>query len=84
LADISRVDRNTPYESLPQYLTVDEVGAWLGLSRTTSYDLGRKIGVRFGRLIRVPRESLKPTTLIDSDLVGREHGLSHIEEVQHG
>lgn len=54
------IDRNTPYESLPQYLTVDEVRKWLAVSRTTAYEIAGTIGVRFGKLIRVPREALRP------------------------
>ena len=60
MREIELIDRNTPYEKLPQYLTVEEVGVWLAVSRTTAYELADRIGVRFGRLIRVHRESLKP------------------------
>jgi hypothetical protein len=48
--------RSTPFEDLPQYLSVDELASYLGIGRTLAYDYARAHGVRIGRLLRVPRE----------------------------
>jgi hypothetical protein len=54
------LDRSTPYESLPAYLTVAELRQYLGISRTLAYDYARAHGVRIGdRIVRVPREALR-------------------------
>ena len=54
--------RHTPYDALPEYLTVDEFRAYMRLGRNTAYDLLRS-GVlphqRFGRTIRIPKVALR-------------------------
>jgi excisionase family DNA binding protein len=56
------INRTSPFEELPEYLTPLEVQAYLGLSRTTVYELLRRNEircVRFGRAIRVPKAALR-------------------------
>jgi hypothetical protein len=52
------ITRRTPFNDLPEYLSVAELASHLGLSRTMAYDYARQHGVRFGRLLRVPKVSL--------------------------
>jgi excisionase family DNA binding protein len=57
------VSRWTPYHDLPEWLTPEELQAYLNVSRNTSYELLRSGAVpsqKFGRLIRVPRSALAP------------------------
>jgi excisionase family DNA binding protein len=47
---------------LPDYLTPAEARAYLNLGRSTLYDLVRRgelTAVRFGKVLRIPREALK-------------------------
>ena len=56
-----RITRMTRFEDLPDYLSVEEIRVYLGLGRSTIYDLlrrGELPAVRFGRVIRIPRHSL--------------------------
>ena len=56
------VSRSTAYENLPQYLTVEEVRVVLSIGRSKIYDLIQKgdiASVRFGRVVRVPKEALR-------------------------
>ena len=56
------ITRWTRFEDLPEFLSPDEVMAFLGLGRGLVYDLlhtGALPTVRFGRLFRVHREALK-------------------------
>jgi excisionase family DNA binding protein len=49
------INRSTPLEQLPEYLTPDEFRAYVGIGRSTMYDLLRRDEVphvRFGRPIR--------------------------------
>jgi excisionase family DNA binding protein len=57
-----KITRKTKYEMLPDYLTPDEARSYLNLGRTTLYDLvkrGELAAVRFGKILRIPREALK-------------------------
>ena len=57
------VTRHTPYEDLPQFLSVEEFRAFIGIGRSTVYDLLRREElpcVRFGRVVRIPRDALRP------------------------
>lgn len=52
----------TPYDALPEYLTPDEFGAYLRLSRNTVYELLRQQQIphqRFGRTIRIHKTALR-------------------------
>ena len=52
----------TRFEDLPDFLSVEEVCAYLRLGRSTVYELLRRKElrhVRFGRVIRVPRTALE-------------------------
>jgi hypothetical protein len=54
------VTRQTPYEALPELLTVMEFATAAGLGRTSAYEIARAIGIRFGdRVLRVPRSALR-------------------------
>ena len=58
-----QISRHTPFEDLPEFLTVDELSIYLGISRGLCYDLLRRgdlSSVKFGRLIRVPKAALEP------------------------
>ena len=51
----------TNFDDLPEFLTVEEVRAYLRLGRSTIYELlrqGELPHVRFGRAIRVPKTAL--------------------------
>jgi excisionase family DNA binding protein len=55
---MARVTRQTRFEDLPDFLSVEEFRIYLGIGRSTAYDLlrrGEVSCVRFGRVIRVPR-----------------------------
>ena len=57
-----RITRDTKWEMLPDYLTPAEARAYLNLGRSTLYDLVRRgelPAVRFGKVLRIPREALK-------------------------
>ena len=54
--------RHTPYDALPEFLTVDEFRTYMRLGRNTTYDLLRSGAVthqRFGRTIRIPKAALR-------------------------
>lgn len=56
------IGRHTPFADLPEYLSPEECRAYLGLGRSTMYDLLRREEiphVRFGRCIRIPKASLR-------------------------
>jgi excisionase family DNA binding protein len=53
--------RSTPLADLPEFLTPEEFGSYLGLGRNTTYELLRRSEVphrRFGRAIRIPKSAL--------------------------
>jgi len=55
------ITRHTPLDDLPHLARVEEVAAWLDVSRGEVYTLiraGTLAHVKLGRLIRVPREAL--------------------------
>ena len=59
--DSPGIDRTVPYDRLPEFLTPDELRAYLGLSRNGVYALLQRDEiphVRFGRLIRIPKTAL--------------------------
>lgn len=63
--DDDLIDRSTPFEELPDYLTPEELRLYLGIGRGTCYDLLRREeipSIRFGRLIRVPKSALVSNT----------------------
>jgi hypothetical protein len=53
------IGHRLPIEELPQYLTADEMQAYLSIGRSSAYEFARQHGVRIGRPVRVPREALK-------------------------
>jgi len=55
------ITRSTPIADLPALLKVEEVASFLGIGRGLAYALAREgklPSVRFGRLLRIPREAL--------------------------
>ncbi len=63
---MARVTRQTRFEDLPDFLSVEEFRIYLGIGRSTAYDLlrrGEVPCVRFGRVIRVPRASIEQYVL---------------------
>jgi len=57
-----KVDRSTPLEELPEILTLEEFRNYLGMGKTTAYELvrtGQIDHIRFGRRIWIPKEVLK-------------------------
>ncbi len=55
------VTRHTPLTELPQLLTVSEYATWAGIGLSLAYEQARRgevPAVRFGRLLRIPREAL--------------------------
>ena len=58
----SVIDRCTPVEELPEYLSPEEFRRYLDLSRSTVYDLLRRDEIphsKFGRCIRIPKSALE-------------------------
>jgi excisionase family DNA binding protein len=56
------IDRRTPVADLPEFLSPEEFRAYLGLSRSTVYDLLRRRAIpsrRFGKCIRIPKSALE-------------------------
>lgn len=56
-----RIERTTPRGDLPEFLTPDEFRAYVGIGRSTMYDLLRREEipyVKFGRCIRIPKTAL--------------------------
>jgi excisionase family DNA binding protein len=56
------VTRYTPVDELPCLLSVEEFCAFTDIGRSAAYDLVRRGAlehVRFGRIVRIPREAVK-------------------------
>jgi len=54
-----------PFDELPEFLSPEEFRAYVGISRTTIYDLLRRDAippVKFGRCIRIPKWALQSKT----------------------
>ena len=55
------VDRRTPFDALPEFLSPEEFRAYVGISRSTMYDLLRRDEIphlKLGRCIRIPKSAL--------------------------
>jgi excisionase family DNA binding protein len=53
------------YDDLPELVTVEEMGAYLRISRNVAYELvksGAIHSLKFGRLIRIPKTALTGAT----------------------
>jgi excisionase family DNA binding protein len=58
----SSVRGSTALDDLPEFLSVEETATYLAIGKSLVYEMvkrGELRGVRFGRLIRVPREALR-------------------------
>jgi excisionase family DNA binding protein len=56
------LDRRTPVADLPEFLSPEEFRTYVGLSRSTVYDLLRRREIphcRFGKCIRIPKSALE-------------------------
>ncbi len=61
MAQYHKITRNTKLEDLPEFLTVEELCAFLAIGKTCGYEMVRRGEIetrRFGRLIRIPRSVL--------------------------
>jgi len=61
LGTFMAISRAQPLESLPEFLTPEEFGAYMELGRGTVYELLRRAEIphrRFGRLIRIHKSVL--------------------------
>jgi len=59
--EIVTITRQTPFEELPQFLTPEELRRYLGLGRSTIYQLiesGEVPCRKFGRRIFIPKDAL--------------------------
>jgi excisionase family DNA binding protein len=59
--DDGDVRRSTPLDQLPEFLSPEEFRRYVGIGRSTVYDLLRRDElkhVRFGRCIRIPKTVL--------------------------
>lgn len=57
-----RLDRHTPWEALPEFLTPTQFRAIVGIGKGTVYELLKRNEiphVRFGRLYRIPKAVLQ-------------------------
>lgn len=57
------IARRTPFDALPEFLSPEEFRAYLGLGRSTVYDLLKRDELpylKFGRCIRIPKSALQP------------------------
>jgi excisionase family DNA binding protein len=64
VSDQGAIDRRTPFDALPEFLSPEEFMAYVDLGRSTVYDLLRRNEikhVRFGRCIRIPKAALQPS-----------------------
>lgn len=55
------INRHTKFADLPEFLTPEEFGSFLGIGKTSVYELVRTEAIpfrRFGRLIRIPRRAV--------------------------
>ena len=55
------IDRRTPVDALPEFLSPEEFRVYVGLARSTVYDLLRRDEIphcKFGRCIRIPKAAL--------------------------
>lgn len=58
------ITRYTPYSELPEWLSIEEVQAHLGIKRTLAYELagsGKWKTLKAGRLVRVHRSNFAVT-----------------------
>ena len=56
------IERRTPYDALPEFLSPEEFRRYLALGRSTCYDMLRRNQiphVRYGRVIRIPKAALQ-------------------------
>jgi excisionase family DNA binding protein len=55
---------------LPQFLSVEEFRTFVGLGRSTVYDLlrrGEMPCIRFGRVLRIPKTALRPYMEVNTE-----------------
>jgi excisionase family DNA binding protein len=56
------IDRRTRFADLPEYLSPEEFRAYVGMARSTIYDLLRRDEIphqKFGKCIRIPKAVLR-------------------------
>lgn len=60
----TRLDRRARIDDLPEFLSPEEFRRYVGLGRSTVYDLLRRDALphlRFGRVIKIPKSVLQTT-----------------------
>jgi excisionase family DNA binding protein len=60
---VTSITRTTPYDELPEWLSVEEVQQYLAIGRTSAYEAaksGKWKVLRAGRLVRVHKQAFKP------------------------
>lgn len=58
------INRQTKFEELPEWVAPAELSQWLGLGKSTVYQLietGQLPSQRFGRRRFIPKEALRPS-----------------------
>lgn len=58
----AKINRSTPVDALPEFLSPEEFWTYLGLGRATCYELVRRgeiPSIRFGHVIRIPKSALQ-------------------------
>jgi excisionase family DNA binding protein len=69
LGDEKAMTDTKTYDDLPDFMTVEELAAWLRLGCNTAYEIVRRGDVphvRFGRSIRIPKTALLIATPKDA------------------
>jgi excisionase family DNA binding protein len=59
---VQSIDRRTPISDLPEFLSPEEFRAYVGIARSTVYDLLRRAEIphiKYGRCIRIPKSALR-------------------------
>ena len=79
------ITRQTRFEDLPDFLSVEDIKAYLGLGSSTVYELIRSkalASVRFGRVIRISRAALERYVCGEDALRDGPQGTSKIARGQ--
>lgn len=69
-----KIGRQSRFEDLPEYLTPEDVAAYLGIGRSATYEAIRRGDLphlRIGRLLRIPRAALQVLTARPATAVER-------------
>jgi excisionase family DNA binding protein len=62
MSERTSINRHTPVDALPEFLSPEEFRVYVGIGRSTMYDLLRRDEIphlKFGRCIRIPKAALQ-------------------------